>query len=129
MVDDGTRPIGAGISPDQRRTLELALGEDFEAEVTLIDPVGGRVLLGASDFLQLTARTTSRPRRQIFTARSTVARPGVYRIAVAAATTRPILPVTGAYDLWLIRASGAHLPLIPLSELRLLPAALGANYL
>ncbi len=128
MVDDGTRPIGAGISPDQRRPLEIALGEDVAIDVTLIDPVGGRLLLGASDFLQLTARSTGRPQRQILTARSTALRQGVYQIQIAAAVTRPLMPQQGEFDLWLIRAAGAHLPLIRPSEFRLMPAALALNF-
>ena len=130
MVDDGTRPIGAGISPDQRRPLEISLGEDARIEISLIDPVGWQVILGGSDFLQLTARTTSRPQQQILTARSTVARSGVYLVQVVAAATRTLLPVQGEFDLWLIRAGspGSHVPLIQLSEFRLLPSALGLNY-
>ncbi len=129
MVDDGTRPLGAGISPDQRRPLEISLGQDVEIDISLIDPVGGAVLLGGSDFLQLTARSTGRPQRQILTARSSVLRQGVYRLQVAGATTRPLMPQQGEFDLWLVRAAGAHVPLIRPSEFRLMPAALGLNYL
>lgn len=128
MVDDGTRPLGAGISPDQRRPLEISLGEDMEIDVSLIDPVGGVVLLGGADFLQLTARSTGRPQRQILTARSTVLRQGVYRILIAAATTRVLMPQQGEFDLWLIRSAGAHIPLVRPSEFRMMPAALGLNY-
>ncbi len=126
VVDDGTRPIGAGISLDNRRPLEISLGEDVRIEVTLIDPVGGMVILGGSDFLQLTARTTTRPQRQLFTVRSTPVRGGTYALEVAAGVTRPLLPVVGEFDLWLIRTD--HTPLIKPSEFRLQPAALGLNY-
>lgn len=127
LVDDGTRPFGAGISPEQRRPLEISLGEDTTIEISLIDPVGGRVLLGGSDFLQLTARTTTSPQRQLLTVRSAVTIPGLYAIQVAAAMTRPLLPVLGEFDLWLIQAR-SHTALVRPSEFRLLPAALGRNY-
>lgn len=128
VVDDGTRPFGPGISPDQRRPLHLTVGDETTLEISLVDPEGGAVLLGTSDFLQLDLRTLSRPQRQILTARSAAIAGGRQRITIAADTTRTVLPQRGEFDLWLVRG-GKRTQLIPISELMLAPSALGTNYL
>lgn len=128
VIDDGTRPYGPGISPDQRRPLALVIGDEARVEVSLINPVGGVVLLGGSDFLQLNARTVVVPQRQVLTARSTAISGGRQLISISADATKNLPAVRGEFDLWMVRA-GARTALIQLSEFSLAPGALGANYL
>lgn len=128
VVDDGTRPFGPGISPDQRRPLAMAVGDETTVEISLVSPQGGAVLLGVGDFLQLDLRTVSRPQRQILTARSAASSGGRQRISIAADATKNLLAQRGEFDLWMVRG-GVRTQLIPLSEFSLAPSALGVNYL
>lgn len=128
VVDDGTRPFGPGISPDQRRPLSMVIGEDARLEISLISPVGGAMILGDGDFLQLNARTLSRPQRQVLTTRSSKIGSHRYAIVIAADATKNLSPVRGEFDLWLVQGA-ARVTLIPLSEFVLAPSALGINYM
>ena len=125
VYDDGTRPYGAGIPVDQRRPLEMTVGETTTIRVTLINPVGGVVLLRAGEFLQLTARAARRG-RQLFTARS-VADADEQVIAMAASVTSGMIAQTGTFDLWSIRGAERS-ALIPVSEFVLAPQAVGNNF-
>lgn len=128
VVDEGTRPFGPGISPDQRRPLAFSIGEDVTLQISLIDSQGGAVALGSGDFLQLDTRTGARPQRQLFTARSVATSEGRQKISLAADATKTLLPQRGEFDLWLVRG-GKRAQLIPISEFSLTPGALGVNYL
>lgn len=125
VYDDGTRPYGAGISPDQRRPLAMTVGETTSIRVTLINPVGGIVQLRAGEFLQLTARAARRG-RQLFTARS-VADADEQVLSMAASVTAGLLAQTGTFDLWSIRGVERS-ALIPVSEFVLAPQAVGNNF-
>lgn len=106
----------------------MTAGEDTRIDVKLINPVGGRVILGAGDFLQLTARTSRTPQRQILTKRSTAdGVGGDHQITIAADDTRNQEPQRGEFDLWMVKGAG-RTTLIPLSEFELAPSALGKNY-
>lgn len=128
VFDDGTRPYGTDIQIDQRRPLRLVVGETTEIDMDLVNPVGGVVLLGSGDFLELNLRTLSPPARLLLAKRSAATTGNRQRISIAAADTQLLSPQAGAFDLWAIRAS-ARTCIIPLSELRLSPSALGRNYL
>lgn len=129
VLDDGTRPYGADVTVDQRRPLRLYVGEDTTIEISLINPVGGVVLLGSGDFLVLNARTLCVPTRQLFAARSVPISGQRYQISVDADDTKGLIPQRGVFDLWAVRGAGAdRTDLIPLSELLLAPSALVNNY-
>lgn len=127
MLDDGTRPFAPHIAPDQRRSLVLTSSEDVTIEASVVDPVGGAYRPALTDFLELNARSASRPIRQLFAVRSTL-RGQLFVLQVLGNTTKPIPAQHGTYDLWLICSAGRSC-VIPLSELVLRPSALGNNYL
>lgn len=127
VLDDGTRPFAPEIQRDQRRPLSLVASEDVTIDVTVISPVGGLIVLGLGEFLVFTARTGSRPTRQLFSIRSTPSAQR-HRFSIAGNMTKALLPQRGSFDVWAIRGSGRS-TLIPLSELIIAPSALGNNYL
>lgn len=129
VEDDGTRPYGPGISPDQRRPLTLVLGDSVVIDISLINPVGGVMLVAAPDeFIVLNARSLCTPSRQLLTARSVSVAGQKQRITLASDDTRRQTPQRGTFDLWVVRGS-ARTNLIPLSELVIAGSALGNNYL
>lgn len=127
VIDDGTRPYGPDIQIDQRRPLRLVAGSDETIEISLINPVGGVVIVDAPGFLQLNCRSRGIPQRQAISRRS-VQSGQKHTIAITADDTKAVQPMRGEFDLWAIR-SAQHTALIPLSEFVLAPGALGKNYL
>lgn len=127
VVDDGTRPWGPGVPVEQRRPLHLTIGESGDIQVSLINPVGGVVVIDPSEFLQLNARTLCAPTRQLFSLRSTPAAGFRHAIATPTTITATMTPQRGAFDLWLIRGP-ERISLIPLSELTIAGSAIGNNY-
>lgn len=127
VLDDGTRPYAPDVAVDQRRPLAFAAGEDVTIDVSLVNPSGGVVILGTGEFLQLSVRTLSRPTTQLLTKRSAAAGQR-QRLTIAADDTKMVPAQDLVFDLWAVRGSARTL-LIPTSELRLGPSALGRNYL
>lgn len=127
VIDDGTRPYGTDIQIDQRRPLRLVAGSDETIEVSLINPVGGVVIVSAPGFLQLNCRSRGIPQRQVISRRSALSGQK-HVITIAADDTKAVQPLRGEFDLWAIRGA-QHTALIPLSEFTLAPGALGKNYL
>lgn len=128
VLDDGTRPYATDVQIDQRRPLRLVVGETTELRISLVNPVGGVVLLNSGEFLELNLRTLSPPSRPLTAKRSTPMAGNLQKISIAAADTQALTPQSGAFDLWAIRGADRSC-IIPLSELRLAPSALGRNYL
>lgn len=130
VEDDGTRPYGNGISPDQRRPLRIVVGDEVVFEISVVNPVGGVRLLDpeADEFLVLDGRTLCLPSRPLFTVRSTPMAGERQRLVLTSDVTRKMVAQRGLFDLWAVRASGRH-NLIPLSELVIAGSALGNNYL
>lgn len=129
VVDDGTRPFGPNIQVDPRRPLRMVISEDTRIEVSLINPVGGVVLLGTNDVLILNGRTLCAPQRQLFSVESTPISGQRYLINFVGDDTRRLEPQRGTFDLWIVRDDGSRACLIPLSELVIAGSALGNNHL
>jgi hypothetical protein len=128
VLDDGTRPFGPGIPEEQRRPLSLVSSDDVTIDVLVINPVGGVIVLGEEEFLQLNGRTLTAPTRELFTRRSVPAAGHRNRVSISGDSTKILKVGRGAFDLWAIRASGRSC-LIPTSELLIRGSALGRNYL
>jgi hypothetical protein len=127
VLDDGTRPYGPGIQPDQRRPLSMVVSDDWSIEIDLVNPVGGTVTLSTGDFLVLNARSGCAPSRQLFSKRSVSAPNYRHRISMTGDESRALSPQVGTFDLWLVRGDRRSC-LIPTSEIRILGSALGNNH-
>ncbi len=107
----------------------MVIGDDTEISVSLVNPVGGVILLTAGQFLQLNLVTRAAPVRPILTVRSTSTAGMRQRLAIAASATQHLSPQSGAFDLWAVLSETDRRCLIPMSEVRLTASALGRNYL
>lgn len=124
VYDDGSRPYGSGLPIDQRRPLRLIAGEDVTLLIELVNPLGAPVLLGSGESLQWTARTLMAPAARPLLNKQSTADRNKYKIAIAAADTRAILPQRATHELWAIRGAG-RVNLFPLSELVIGRSGLG----
>jgi hypothetical protein len=121
VLDDGARPFAAELGGDARRPLVLTIGDDTEIRVSIVNPVGEPIDLGADDntsYPQLVIRAGDQKR--LFSVKGTRGdRGGAYTIAINAAALQPIAPQWGSFALYAVRANGDRDVLIPSSELKI----------